>query len=134
MILKLKPTNTFIRFMIIGIANTIIGLGITFLFLHLIGAAYWAATFIGNSIGAVMGYVLNRTFTFQSKRPFKESFWRYTLVIISCYFLSYGISEQMTKLVPNFYDELRQDLAVLLGACLYTITNFFGQKIIVFRN
>ena len=125
----LKPTNTFIRFLLVGLMNTIVGLSSIFLLLHLVGLSYWLSTFLGNSIGAAVSYLLNRRFTFHSKAPFARSIPLFTLVILCCYFLSFSVSKLVADLISLPYTN---EIAVLLGTGLYTIVNYFGQKYIVF--
>ncbi|WP_232284445.1 GtrA family protein [Bacillus timonensis] len=109
--------------------NTFVGLLSIFLLLHVVGLSYWLSTFLGNSIGATVSYVLNRRFTFGSKTSFARSIPLFIAVIFSCYFLSFSIS----KLAAEFlFTTHTNEVAVLLGTGLYTITNYLGQKHIVF--
>ncbi|MEH7225798.1 GtrA family protein [Bacillus sp. JJ1566] len=125
----LKPTNTFIRFLLVGFINTIIGLLSIFLLLDVVGFSYWLSTFLGNSIGAAVSYVLNRRFTFASEASFGRSFPLFVTVIVACYFLCFSIS----KIIAGFIIvEYTNELAVIIGTGLYTITNYLGQKYIVF--
>ncbi|MFD1778723.1 GtrA family protein [Fredinandcohnia salidurans] len=125
----LKPTNTFIRFLLVGLMNTFVGLSSIFLLLHVVGLSYWLSTFLGNSVGAVVSYLLNRRFTFNSKATFGRSIPLFILVILSCYFLSYSVSKLVAGFILLPYTN---EIAVLLGTGLYTISNYFGQKYIVF--
>ncbi len=133
----LRRTNTIIRFMLVGAVNTLAGLSIMFALLNLLGMSYWAATFIGNSTGAAISYFLNRTFTFQSKASIPKSAVRFLAVVIFCYFLSYAIGRlaagNIQDLIFAGYDLSREELAVLMGAAFYTLTNYIGQKYFVFK-
>ncbi|WP_420063835.1 GtrA family protein [Metabacillus litoralis] len=61
-----NKSNTIIRFIGVGIINTTIGISLIFLLLNVFGFSYWISTFIGNGIGAIISYILNRNFTFNS--------------------------------------------------------------------
>ncbi|WP_066304238.1 GtrA family protein [Bacillus sp. FJAT-29814] len=128
---------TFIRFLLVGIANTIIGLSVMFLFYHLFGFSYWMATFLGNTVGASVSYYLNRSFTFKSKATVSKSLVRFAGVILFCYFVSFYIGKQAVDLVLNqthiFSATMSTDLAILGSTCLYTLLNYALQKFIVFR-
>ncbi|MEH7382902.1 GtrA family protein [Bacillus sp. JJ1533] len=126
----LKPTNTFIRFLLVGVLNTLVGLSSIFMLLHVIGLSYWISTFLGNSIGAVVSYQLNRRFTFASHTAIGRSFPLFVAVILGCYFLSFSISKIVASLILAHYPN---EAAVLLGTGLYTIMNYLGQKYIVFQ-
>src|SRR6478752_1743962 len=54
--------GSFVRFLVVGLVNTGVGLSIMYVLLHIFHH-YWAATFVGNAAGAVVSYVLNRIFT-----------------------------------------------------------------------
>ncbi|WP_445491895.1 GtrA family protein [Niallia sp. 03133] len=127
--------HSFIKFLAIGVINTLIGLSITYTCLNILGLHYWASTFIGNLLGACVSYFLNKRFTFQSKAPFMGSSFRFAIVIILSYFAAYKIGLElvdeivMLLALPTGYIE---EIAVLFGAGFYTILNYLGQKYIVF--
>ncbi|ALC89517.1 hypothetical protein AM500_06760 [Bacillus sp. FJAT-18017] len=131
----LKPTNSFIRFAMVGVANTVAGLLIMLSLLNLFNASYWISTFIGNTAGAVLSFYLNRTFTFRSKVRFTKGAPRFVLVILVCYIFSYWISGKVVALgIASFLPAgLHNDAAVLIGSVIYTISNYFGQKLFVFK-
>lgn len=133
----LKQTNSFTKFLLVGIINTLLGLSIMFTCLNIFEWSYWISTLIGNSSGALISYLLNRKFTFQSKVPYTKGASRFILVIIICYFLAFSISEGVSKsfLVKSSYSPLlsQNELSILLGSCLYTILNYLGQKYFVFK-
>ncbi|MBL4952803.1 GtrA family protein [Neobacillus sp. OS1-32] len=127
---------TFIRFILVGVANTIIGLSVMFLFYHLFGLSYWIATFLGNTIGACVSYCLNRSFTFNSRASVSKSVVRFACVILFCYFVSFSIGKQAVHLVLNhthiFSAAMSTDLAIFVSTCFYTLLNYTLQKWIVF--
>ncbi|WP_456276102.1 GtrA family protein [Bacillus sp. AK128] len=131
----LRPTNSFVRFLLVGVLNTLVGLSMIFLMIKL-GMNYWSSTFVGNGIGAAVSFLLNRTFTFKSSVSMQRGIPLFILVILVCYFSSYTISKWMVSftfvsaMVPSFLSET--DVAILLGAGLYTFSNYLGQKYIVF--
>lgn len=129
--------HSFFRFLLVGVMNTIVGLSATYLLLNALGLHYWVSTFLGNCIGAVVSYFLNKRFTFQSQASFGSSIWKFTAVILACYALSYWaglvISSQLINLVNADQAAWADNLAVLIGAGLYTISNYFGQRFFAFR-
>lgn len=124
-----KPTDTFFRFLLVGLVNTLVGLSSIFLLLHAVGLSYWLSTFLGNAIGATVSYVLNRQFTFSSKVSAGRSIPLFVVVILGSYFLAFSISKMAADWVLTEYTN---GFAVLLGTVLYTIMNYLGQKYIVF--
>jgi putative flippase GtrA len=132
----LKQTNPFVRFLLVGVINTLVGLSTIFILLDLT-VSYWISTFIGNGIGAFVSFLLNRRFTFQSKISIQRGAPTFFIVILLCYAGSYSASNWLVTLItPSFFLTsylTQQDVAVLMGTCLYTMTNYLGQKYFVFK-
>lgn len=129
--------HSFVRFLLVGVVNTIVGLSSMYLFLHGFSFSYWVSTFLGNVIGACVSYVLNRSFTFKSNAAVGTSMLRFAIVILICYFISYYLGE---KIALYLFSQLSflgtkyaQDAAVLFGTGIYTITNYIGQRLFVFK-
>ncbi|MCM3719356.1 GtrA family protein [Fictibacillus phosphorivorans] len=131
----LKPTNSFFKFLVVGIINTCIGLTVIFFLLNVLHTGYWPATFLGNAIGAAVSYILNRKFTFQSKTSVGKSSLKFLLVILICYFGAYSLSD---LIIDSVFQRsalkilTSEDASVLLGSALYTFANYLGQKYFVF--
>lgn len=129
--------HSFVRFLMVGVVNTIVGLSAMYIFLHGLSLSYWASTFFGNVIGAIVSYFLNRTFTFKSSAAVGKSMFRFAAVILVCYFLSYYLGEKLAVAVLNQLSfigkKYASDAAVLFGTGIYTITNYLGQRIFVFQ-
>ncbi len=130
--------HSFVRFLLVGIVNTIVGLSAMYFFLNGLGFSYWTATFFGNIIGAVVSYFLNRTFTFKSSTAVGKSMFRFAAVILACYFLSYYLGEKLALIVlqqlPFLSEKYTADAAVLIGTGIYTVSNYLGQRIFVFSD
>jgi putative flippase GtrA len=126
-------SNTIIRFIGVGIINTIIGISSIFLLLNVLGFSYWTSTFIGNAIGAIISYILNRNFTFNSNVSNKKGIVLFLFVILVSYYVSYNIGYSLINknlLSTNLYGE---ELSVLLAALIYTVLNYLGQRYLTFK-
>ncbi|WP_257535592.1 GtrA family protein [Mesobacillus foraminis] len=134
---SLKRNSHFIRFLLVGVLNTIIGLSIMFILLNLFGWSYWQSTFTGNSIGAIISYFLNRSFTFNSRVGASEGIPKFAAVIAFSYAVSYSVSGAAaeTLTIPAWAASVvsSDELGILIGTVLYTVTNYLGQKGFVFR-
>lgn len=124
-------SRSFLKFLLVGVINTIIGMGSIYLMVHLFSISYWPATFLGNSIGATVSYTLNRNFTFRSNNAHFQTIIRFAVVIGLSYFIAYFLG---VKFVKIFLTDIpyQEDIAILLGSGGYTILNYFGQKWFVF--
>ena len=134
----LKPTtSSLVRFLLVGVVNTFIGLVIMFFLYNVAGVSYWTATFTGNAIGACVSFLLNRTFTFKSNISLQKGLPRFFVIIFICYISAYFCSEKLLELLSQFYllsTFMEKNASILLGSTLYTIANYLGQKYFVFRN
>jgi putative flippase GtrA len=133
----LKPTNSLVRFLLVGTVNTVFGLSIMFFLLNVFHLSYWFSTFIGNAAGACISFILNRTYTFNSNVSYLRGIPRFLGIILTCYFSAYFFSERFFEWFSTHYNistSLEQNGAVLLGSVLYTLANYLGQKHFVFRN
>ncbi|ALC91322.1 polysaccharide biosynthesis protein GtrA [Bacillus sp. FJAT-18017] len=125
----------FIRFLVVGVINTLVGLSIMFLLLHGAGLSYWVSTFIGNTVGAGVSFVLNRNFTFRSKEAGLWSVVRFVCVILFCYVVSYQLGSMVIEWVAGDYfsEIVVTNGKVLFSTGLYTVLNYLLQRIVVFR-
>jgi putative flippase GtrA len=122
--------HSFTRFLLVGVLNTLVGLSSIYLLLHLIELPYWPATFFGNGIGAACSYMLNKRFTFRASVPLGRSVWKFALVTLVCYLISYWLGDVLTAAWPANWAE---HVAVLLGSGLYTVLNYLGHRYLTFR-
>ncbi|MBY0145853.1 GtrA family protein [Neobacillus niacini] len=132
----IKPTNSFVRFLLVGFVNTCVGLCIIFFLLNAVHLSYWVSTFTGNAIGACVSFFLNRSFTFNSSVSFQRGLPKFMTIILICYVASYFFSEKLVVWVNEIQmvsTSVEQNGAVLLGSVLYTISNYLGQKYLVFN-
>lgn len=127
--------HTFIKFLSVGLINTLVGLSIMYASLLLLHFSYWTSTFIGNVIGACVSYLLNKRFTFQSNARLVGSSFRFAIVMLVSYILAYKFGLVLVERIVNdfhFYASFKEEIAVLFGSGFYTILNYFGQKYVVF--
>ena len=123
--------NSFFRFLLVGVGNTLLSLVLMFLLEDL---GYWPSTAIAYVAGAVMSFFLNRRFTFHSKANMKLAAIKFAVNVAVCYVLGYGLARlliptpELTAIPLIFFDRLRK----LVGMGLYTVFNYLGQRFFVF--
>ncbi|WP_079509238.1 GtrA family protein [Mesobacillus jeotgali] len=127
----------FLRFLLVGVLNTFIGMGLMLLLKNGLEWSYWQATFTGNTVGASVSFLLNRRFTFRSQVPIMVGASKFIFIVLASYFVSFSLSHSLTKMLNSADIYLRfmdlDNIAIFLGSIIYTITNFFGQKLFVFK-
>ena len=116
------------KFILVGILNAVIGLGIIYSTYNLLGLNYKLANVLGYGCGIVNSFIWNRRWTFRSKKNPKPQ--------ILLFFLMFGVSYGLNLLVTIICVEklgLIPNLAQLAGIFCYTVSNFFGNKFVTFR-
>lgn len=96
----------FWKFILVGIINTIVGLGLQFLFYNCFGwdKFAWgviAATLLGNIFGSLCSYFLNKYFTFKNKEKGWKPVLRFALNIVVCYIVAYIIVTPLAEWILN---------------------------------
>lgn len=80
----------FWKFILVGILNTVVGMGLQFLFFNLCGWNEWVSSLIGYILGSILSYFLNKYFTFKNKDKGWKPIVKFALNIAICYGLAYG--------------------------------------------
>lgn len=129
-----KLDNTVIRFAIVGVANTIFGTTIMFLFYNVLHLSYWASSASNYIFGSILSYFLNKYFTFQNRERSAAVVIRFVVNISVCYLLAYGIAKPLVRAVLSGQSTSVQDNgAMLVGMCLFVVVNYLGQRMFVFK-
>lgn len=120
--------NTFLKYGLIGIFNTLVGYGLTF-YLFYVGIVPEIANFLGYFIGFFVSYFLNRKFNFKSNNEHKKDLPKFIASMGSAYvvnlvmlFLCYRIFE------INVY------LSQIVAGVFYILVGYLMSKFWVFRS
>lgn len=126
--------KTTLKFIIVGIINTLVGTGVMFFMYNIVHTSYWISSMANYIIGSIVSYFLNKYFTFQSnEKSFKEIIY-FVINISICYLISYGIAKPLVYYILNDISRNLQDnIAMLVGMCLFVVLNYFGQRFFVFK-
>lgn len=127
----------FAKFLVVGVINTLIGYGIIFLCLNILNLSYGVSTSVGTVAGAVNSFFMNRSFTFQNDKSIFKTVLPFALVTVICYLIAYTLAKKGVVLVLEdkdlFSTKMIDNIATLVGMCIYTVLNFFGQRLFVFK-
>lgn len=116
------------KFLIVGIMNAAIGLGVIYSTYNLLNVNYILSNVLGYGCGIVNSFIWNRRWTFRSKKDPKPE--------ILLFFLMFGVSYGVNLLVTVICVEklgIQPNIAQLVGIFFYTTSNFFGNKYLTFR-
>ena len=125
------------RFVSVGIVNTLFGTAVMFLLYNVAGCSYWISSAANYVLGSILSYILNRNFTFRHGGSIIGSGIRFTVNIAVCYFIAYGTAKPLTlRLMEMMTDtvslRLGENIAMLVGMCIFTGLNYLGQRFFVF--
>ncbi|MCM1219937.1 MAG: GtrA family protein [Lachnospiraceae bacterium] len=127
-----------IHFGMVGVINTLMGWVIMAVLYNLIHMNYWLSSGISYFIGSVFSYHANAKLTFKVENKDKWLPWRFAVNIIVCYLTAFSVAQPLvTNLLSagqqTYSKALIDNVAMLLGMCIFIVMNFFGQKIFVFH-
>lgn len=128
-----KVEKSVIRFLLVGIFNTLVGCGTMFLLYNLAGCSYWASSAANYIVGGVVSFFLNKYFTFQNKERSWKQVGKFIVNVAVCYIIAYGLAKPAVAfLLSGQAQSLQENAAMLAGMCLYTGLNYFGQRFFAF--
>lgn len=123
-----------LRFLLVGVVNTLVGAGIMFLLYNLAGCSYWLSSAANYIVGGVVSYFLNKYYTFKNTERSWRQVLRFALNVAVCWLLAYGIAKPLAlRLLAGFDEKFQTNAAMLAGLCLYTALNYLGQRFFAFR-
>lgn len=132
--MKLKE-NTVLKFLLVGVVNTLIGTGTMFLLYNLAHCSYWVSSAANYIVGGIVSFFLNKYFTFQSKTWEWSQVWKFAVNVTVCYLLGYGLAKPLVlHLLAGQAVNVQENVAMLVGMCLYTGLNYLGQRFFAFKN
>lgn len=120
-----KIDSQFIRFVFVGVLNTIFGFSIYCLMLF-IGVPYWWATLISQILGVMFNFKTTGVLVFKNHN--NRLFFRFAICYVLAYFLNVGIIALFTH-----YSTINQYISGFIATLFVALFSFIFQKFIVFR-
>lgn len=126
--------KTFMKFIMVGVINTIVGTTIMFVFYNVFHLSYWVSSASNYFFGSICSYILNKHFTFENTERGWKPFIRFTINILICYLLAYGIAKPVMHWMLSGYSiTIQENVSLALGMCLFVIFNYLGQRFYTFK-
>ena len=126
--------GSLVRFIIVGIINTLVGAGVMFFMYNILGAGYWVSSALNYIVGSIVSYFLNKYFTFRQKQKSLRIVLSFIANICVCYLLAYGVASPVVETLRSGRPAAVTDnLSMLLGMAVFVGLNYLGQRFIVFR-
>jgi putative flippase GtrA len=123
-----------LKFISVGILNTIIGSGLMFVMYNVFGFGYWVSSAVNYVIGSVLSFFLNKYWTFKVNEWSIVMVIAFTVTIVVSYFLAYKIARTALYFaLADYHPKIRDNAALFTGMCFFTGINYLGQRFFVFR-
>lgn len=125
---------TFLKFIIVGVANTLVGTAVMFFFYNFFHLSYWLSSAANYVVGSILSYFLNKNFTFNNKSKDKMVAIKFFVNILVCYFAAYGGARPVVRFFLSSFEKSVQDnLAMLAGMVVFILFNYIGQRFWAFK-
>ncbi len=122
-----------VKFIIVGIINTVVGYSIMFACYNILHLNYWVSSAANYFFGSICSFFLNKYFTFNAKKFRRIEILKFVICILICYGLGYGVSKSFIRYILQSSSVSVQDnIAMITGSICFTILNYLGQKNFVF--
>lgn len=122
------------RFLLAGVINTLAGCGTMFLLYNLAGCSYLVSSAANYIIGGIVSFFLNKYFTFRRREWSWGQVWRFALNVAVCYGLAYGAAKPLAAMaLAGTPKVIQENVAMVIGMCLYVVLNYTGQRFFAFR-
>ena len=121
------PKHSFFRFALVGVSNTLIGIGVIYFAWRVLQWGDLPSNLLGYLVGFCWSYTLNRLWTFQDSGTVRRSFARFALVCAAAYAGNLLVLFAARALVGE-----TSFLPHLLGSVAYTLLGYLGSRYFVF--
>lgn len=123
----------FLKFIIVGLLNTAIGMTINWAAYKFAHMGFWGSTAANVILTSIFSYFMNKRFTFKNKSRSIKVPIKFALTIAAAYFLGYGIAKPLTRrILTSLNGELADMAAIGVGMVLFVGFNYIGQRMFAF--
>ena len=125
-----------IKFVLVGILNTVFSAAIMFLLYNLAHFGYWGASAVSYVLGSILSFVLNKRFTFENKDSVWKTGLRFAVNVAVCYLAAYSLAKPCVRWVLSstaLSANVVEQISMLFGMVLFTAFNYVGQRFFAFK-
>lgn len=122
-----------LKFVAVGVVNTLVGTAIMFGLYNLAGCSYWVSSATNYTLTSILSFFLNKFFTFRNRQKSPAQVLRFAGNILVCYLVAYGAAKPAVMwALKGAGKSLQENIAMVVGMCLFTGLNYLGQRLFVF--
>ncbi len=123
-----------IKFLLVGIVNTIVGTTVMFVSYNILHLNYWISSAANYVTGSIVSFILNKNFTFQNKDGSWKVVLKFIINISVCYLFAYGIAKPFVrKMLSGASLNIQENAAMAVGMVLFVCFNYIGQRYFTFK-
>jgi len=123
----------FFKFILVGTINTIVGSAVMFSLYNIAHFSYWVSSACNYFFGNILSFFLNKYFTFAIKEWSLFMVVAFILNVVISYLIAYGLAKPlMNYFLCDKPQNIRENVALFAGMCLFTGLNYLGQRFVVF--
>ena len=123
---KYPVLNQMMKYGLVGMINTGFGLGLIFSLMYFVQLNSYLSNFIGYACAVSISYILNRSWTFQSKASHVKAVALFICVVL----VSYAV--QFASLHILIINGINEYIAQIIAMGIYAASGFLGHKFISF--
>jgi len=132
--IKMLFDKVFLKFLIVGVINTIVGYAIMFVLFNALHMNDLFAAGCGYFLSSILSFYLNKHFTFTVKHWSVFMIIAFIVTIVVSYFLPFWFAEYIVEIwLKNSTETVRGNVVLIAGTCLASAVSYFGQRFVVFR-
>jgi len=135
---RLFIDKQFLKFVIVGVVNTLVGLAIMFTCYNVLHFGYWLSSALDYILASIMSYFLNKHFTFHYKESGFGSAIRFVINIAVCYLVAFSVARPVARWILyaihiDLDKAVLENIAMLAGSGIFVIINYLGQRFFAFH-
>lgn len=119
----------FIRFALVGVANTALGYAVIFGCMYGLGWSALASNVAGYAVGLLVSFTLNRRFTFRSEGKARAELLRFVCIFAVAWSANFAVLIVLLNVV-----HMNEVLAQILAGVVYFVLSYVMSKYYVFRS
>ena len=128
-VLSLFFDTTFLKFILVGVVNTLVGTAVMFFCFNVLAWSYWVSSALNYMVGSIVSYLLNKRYTFQQKGHDWHTVWKFIVNVSVCYVLAYGLAKPFVAwMLSGVTTNIQGNAALFVGMVLFVGFNYIGQR------
>ena len=131
--------RSFVKFIIVGVINTIVGTAIMLTLYNVFHYGYWLSSAANYILTSILSYFMNKYYTFKNKEKGWKPVIRFAANIGVCYVIAFGMAKPFIRwslytLGADLSVSWTENIAMLFGSGLFVVINYLGQRFFAFKN